>query len=699
MISALILILTWIAITSLMARRSTLPRDIVPILSFICSQACLVVFSYLLIHFGSNPIPKYIIILYLVLAAFNLTRGKMGLLGVKEIANLFSSDQMKCGINLSSSSAKRSLRSIIHLRILVTIVSLSLILLFAALIASPSSWDSYTYNLSRVVLMIIRGSPLLEDSASIPQATFPIGHDLLYYPDLLFGNLRGLGLINSLEFVVLTGTLLKVCDLIPAKVAAEKPLRVFQLEFAKLLTVCLLFSSDQQILQSLSVKNDFVITLFFSISVLLALVYLRETASRSFRLPIFLASSLLVAVISYTSKSYGGVSFIPTSIALLLNYRHFLSGRIDKKIQFSSLKSTDSQIFLLLSCLTISLVLVVVRFNHFIDSEYASTHQYEISVQRFINRFPILSDYIYAGFINFARFFLNFFAYPYSTLLKTNPSSPDDYFLGLSPVIKFLSQNNFGVAQGYVYSLSRYRNEDVSLSGPLTHILFLLAAITFVYCGTALRWTTYFSRLYRWFNTKSVILILFSSFSAGFIIFSILAYHNWTLKYVGFIYVCWLPLLSFLLSINVFELSGVNDEVTDFPHYVAESLRVGSFALVISSLTMLLSLALINSRLFSLSLSNEPYNVYKIYDEYLSGKGYKTQNSRIDFLNQFNAESGKIDYTLCYHEEVPTLAPFLELMKSGVRSDFLALSSNINVCKPSDKSSTIKSSRRNIILP
>jgi hypothetical protein len=233
MISALILILTWITITSLMARKSTLPRDIVPILSFICSQACLVIFSHLLIHFGSNPIPKYIIILYLVLAAFNLTRRKMGLLGVKEITNLFSSDQMKYGINLSSSSAKRFLRSIIHLRLLVTIVSLSLILLFAALTASPSSWDSYTYNLSRVVLMIIRGSPLLEDSASIPQATFPLGHDLLYYPDLLFSNLRGLGLINSLEFVVLTGTLLKVCDLIPAKLPAEEPLRVFQLEFAK----------------------------------------------------------------------------------------------------------------------------------------------------------------------------------------------------------------------------------------------------------------------------------------------------------------------------------------------------------------------------------------------------------------------------------------------------------------------------------
>lgn len=697
MISALILFLTWIILTSVISNNNTLPKGLVPILSFICSEGCLIITFFLLIHFGSNPLPKYIITAYLLFALVLLTRPKVFSRGIREIKRLLLPDEQEGCNSQSSKSMITLLRLIINLRLGLTVFCLSLILLFAALNASPSSWDSYTYNLSRVVLMIIRGSPLLI-SASIPQATFPIGHDLLYYPDLVFGNLRGLGLINSLEFILLTGTILGLCDLIQPKILSKIPLHLFQLEYAKLIAVCLLFSSDQQILQSLSVKNDLVITLFFSVAVLLALYYLRNL--ESFTLPAFLVSSLFLSVISYASKSYGMICIFPAVIALLMNYRTIIRSKAGIIDQLQSVRFTfDRPILLFVGSLTVGLGIILKTFKSFVYTNYLGTPQYESSVGRFINSFPSATDYLQVGLLNYARFILNFFSYPYSTLLKPNPKSPDDYLLGLSPIVHHLSQNGFGVAQGYAYHLSRYRSEDVSLTSPLTHIAFLLAAITLIYCGSTFAWRTYISSLRDNLSIQSTLVIIFSSFSAGLTIFSILAYHNWTFKYMGSVYVCLLPLLAFFLSINIFEIFRINHGVNQFSRSAAQLLRLSSFGIVVSCLALFISLLLINSRLLSPPWNNDIRFQYQIYQEYLSGSGYKTEESRADFLKLFNAEGGRIKFTLCYGEETPTLAQFLELMKSRVQSESLTLITDKNACTSTHSPDNNQLTERTISLP
>lgn len=697
MISALILVLTWIILASVMSNRNTLPKGLVPILSFICSEACLIIIFFLLIHFGSNSLPKYIITAYLLLALVLLTRPKVFSRGIREIKRLLLPDEQEECTSQSSKSMITLLRFIINLRLGLTVFCLSLIVLFAALNASPSSWDSYTYNLSRVVLMIIRGSPLL-NSASIPQATFPLGHDLLYYPDLIFGNLRGLGLINSLEFILMTGTILGLCDLIQSKILSKRPLHLFQLEYAKLIAVCLLFSSDQQILQSLSVKNDLVITLFFSVAVLLALYHLRNP--ESFTLPAFLVSSLFLSVIGYAAKSYGVICIFPTVIALLMNYRKIIKSKVGIIDQLKSVRFTFGRpILLFIGSLTVGLGIILKTFQGFVYANYLGTPQYESSVGRFINRFPSATDYLQVGLLNSARFILNFFSYPYSTLLKPNPKSPDDYLLGLSPIVNLLSQNGLGVAQGYAYSLSRYRSEDVSLTGPLTHIAFLLAAITLIYCGSTFAWRKYISTLRNYLSIQSTFVIIFSSFSAGLTIFTILAYHNWTFKYVGSVYICLLPLLAFLLSINIFEISRIDHGGNQFSRSTVQLLRLGSLGLVVSCLALFVSLLLINSRLLSPPWSNDTRFQYQIYREYLSASGYKTEKSRIDFLHLFNAEGGRIKFALCYGEETPTLPQFLELMKSKVQSESLTLITDKNACTSTHSSENNQSLERTVSLP
>jgi hypothetical protein len=106
--------------------------------------------------------------------------------------------------------------------------------------------------------MLIRRSPFITHSPSLPQAIFPLGHDLLFYPDILLGNLRGLGIVNSLEFIVLIGALINICDLVSSQANHAQQKVACMLETAKLITICLIISSDQQIFQAISSKNDLV---------------------------------------------------------------------------------------------------------------------------------------------------------------------------------------------------------------------------------------------------------------------------------------------------------------------------------------------------------------------------------------------------------------------------------------------------------
>lgn len=141
-----------------------------------------------------------------------------------------------------------------------------------------------------------------------------------------------------------------------------------------------------------------------------------------------------------------------------------------------------------------------------------------------------------------------------------------------------------------------------------------------------------------------------------------------------------------------FGLARVDDDVTQLPSSFANPLGFGSLALVISTLWMLISLSTINLRLFSLPWTNNPLHQYQIYREYLSSRDYSTQSIN-KFLGFFNAEGGRIKYILCHGEETPTLAPFLELMKSNVDPD------NSKVCATLDRSGGTQSTQRIISLP
>ena len=97
--------------------------------------------------------------------------------------------------------------------LLVTTASLSL-LFYGFVAGGPVNFDSTTYNIARTMLFVAQGTIMPESVESLRQVLYELGHDMLCLPDICFYNLRGLGLLSSVEFVVPLGTVQHIVLLI-----------------------------------------------------------------------------------------------------------------------------------------------------------------------------------------------------------------------------------------------------------------------------------------------------------------------------------------------------------------------------------------------------------------------------------------------------------------------------------------------------
>lgn len=90
----------------------------------------------------------------------------------------------------------------------LTFLAIALSYLFLqAYLLPPSSWDSLTYHLPRVLLWEQNRSLFLSTYTIAPQAAFPVGSDILYHLFLRFRLDYGLGLFSWLSYlVILFGT-------------------------------------------------------------------------------------------------------------------------------------------------------------------------------------------------------------------------------------------------------------------------------------------------------------------------------------------------------------------------------------------------------------------------------------------------------------------------------------------------------------
>ena len=99
------------------------------------------------------------------------------------------------------------------------------------------------------------------ETASPRQAVYSLGHDLLFYPDLVWGILRGLPLICVIQFAVLLGVILEITNVLfgaVCKLNSHKPDKSF---LVLLIAWGLLLNSNQQVMQAVTSKNDLFVTL------------------------------------------------------------------------------------------------------------------------------------------------------------------------------------------------------------------------------------------------------------------------------------------------------------------------------------------------------------------------------------------------------------------------------------------------------
>lgn len=673
MFSGLLLLITWFVAASVLSRVSTLPKPIIPVIAFAGSQSFLFLFYLFLIPLGSTNHAKLLLAVYALtgIAFFALRPIRLG--NAVQTIRHFLQLQQSTPLSIMGEGAllRRYFLQTTKAKTLVTASAISLVLLCSILISSPTSWDSYTYNLARIAHMLIRRSPFISHSPSLPQAIFPLGHDLLYYPDILLGNLRGLGIVNSLEFIVLIGALINICDLVSSQRNDPQPKVACMLETAKLITICLIISSDQQIFQAISSKNDLVITVYFAMSCLTALAFLRHTGR--FRLSSLLCSALLLTVYAATCKSYGLICMAPFVILGVLKLRSFKTG-VPLHNSIGLARNTTFVLYLL------SAVLIIFSFVHYSFSitAYSNLPEYQSSVVSLINRYGDPFSYAKAAVLNSLRFLLSFAVYPYSTWLKPHATAHDDYWLDLSPIVQLLTSNHFAIADGYAFTLSRFRGEEFSLTSPLVQLTALLAITTLASCFFFQKKAThskinYYSSLRSVLDLQGVGLILISSVASSLLFFSVLAYHNWYVKYMGFSYVCLIPILSWLLVFNTAEIIShfaiPLDNVFNSPH-----LLILRTFLIVLSLTFLVGSLSLNSRFFSWNFLPEASanNTYQFYGEYLNSTGLRTPEARQTFLSQFSGRHTE-RINLCFGEETLSLAPLLELAKQNPDSKTIGL--------------------------
>lgn len=517
MLSGLLLLLTWLVASSVLSQASTLPKRIVPIIAFAGSQSFLFLFYLFLIPLGSTNSAKLLLAVYALTGVGFFALQPLRLGNAVQTIRHFLQLQQPTSLSIMGESAilRRYFLQTTKAKIFVTTSAICLVLLCSILISSPSSWDSYTYNLARIAHMLIRRSPFLTNSPSLPQAIFPLGHDLLYYPDILIGNLRGLGIVNTLEFIVLIGALINICDLVSTQGSLPHLKVACMLETAKLITISLIISSDQQILQAISSKNDLVITVYFAMSCMTALAFLRHTGK--FRLASLLCSALLLTVYAATCKSYGLICMAPFAILGVLKLRRFKIG-----LPLQSSKGAARNTTFILYLLSAALIIFSRVYCSFSKTAYSNLPEYQSSLGNLINRYGDPFSYAKAAVLNGFRFLFTLAVYPYSTWLKPHATTPDDYWLDQSPIVQLLTSNHFAIADGYAFNLSRFRAEEFSLTSPLVQLTALLAMMTLAYCVFFQKSKNqYYSSLRSVLDLQGVGLILISSVASS-LLFSLL---------------------------------------------------------------------------------------------------------------------------------------------------------------------------------
>ena len=557
-------------------------------------------------------------------------------------------------VSKQNPGAEKKLR---NLRFFLVGISILLMLITQALTPTVLNWDSNWYNLSRLPAMVITRSVFPETSPVPWHVIHPITHDLLYLLDITLLNLRGMGLISMLEYIVTLGCLYQIVFFIlPRPLSGNGGVKE---QLALLLVTILFISSDLQVLQTTVPKNDLAILMAFVISLTLSLNHQLRRCSPAQ----YLFSILIVSAYSIFSKSYGIIVLTPPVIASFIDITVYIYSSSHQHIikaskfylrnllaDFSTLWKCNRYI-LLATTLIACFALYTYMIHDFSISNSVNYNKITAIVSEHTNLKGTISDQLINFFLNSVRNATSFLLYPYTTLTKINPTGPDDYLLGFGPLNHIIND-----PRGVMNASSIVRNIKADAAYGSIILVPLMLIIFSLYCIKCIK-------IPAQLHTNFAIIILSCLISFLLLSFVLLG-QSFGSKFMASSYIPLIPLLSAAVV-----------------HVVSFKIRRPMFFIVSLSLFSLLRVAyLLDVSIIptffnqlvtspsSLSISQSPNLFYYQY----AGSRYSPSQADRWLTELANLPSGNTHF-LCYDNETPTLTPFMYAIQSFNRDSHLDL--------------------------
>lgn len=547
----------------------------------------------------------------------------------------------------------------------LAILCAAAVLMLATQLLTPTvfNWDSNWYNLARIPAMIIEHSVFPENTGSLVHLLHPIGHDLLYLPDIAVLSLRGMGLIACLEFLVILGCLYQISLVILSRLNPQGS--GLKTQCALLLVTVLLFSSDLQVLQSADPKNDLVIVMAFVISLSLSIERLlrRDTPVH------YILSILLVLIYSIASKAYGMIVLIPPFLVFLFEvWRLVVLSPSPWTHALGSLRlhARDAVILLRRNRIPLTFVLLNALFMagtyiNYAHSIASSEHAQQLTdmAAKLSNVTGSFSDRLTNFRLNASRNLIAFVLYPYSTLLKWNAKAPDDYLFGFGPLTALMTD-----PRGLVNASTVVRTVKAdSAFGSIFLVPLMIVLVGLLFrrvlrsrLGVRDACRHLAARLCGQLRIEHIGALIVLSCVLLFLFFSYaLLGQSFGSKFMGATYVPLIP----LLSVGFAELFCLENKLVVRGILLASLYAVMRFGFLLNvSIIPDFFVRLVTSP-SSLAVNQSP-NLF--YYQYLGSRSDVRDSSR--WLDGLSRLSPQQVHVLCFGPETPTLTPLMYAIQS-----------------------------------
>ena len=528
---------------------------------------------------------------------------------------------------------------------LLFLASIGLLAFFALSTSSPLNWDVNAYNLSRVSTMLSEASTFLPvETASPRQAVYSLGHDLLFYPDIAWGNLRGLPLICVIEFTVLLGVILEITNVLFGSVCklnsnnSEKSLLVLAIAWG------LLLNSNQQVMQAVISKNDLFVTLLFALSIGFGSSVLSKLdAAGSYPMP-SLVAMVFLAVIGLSVKSYGLILFIPL-LGLLL------SAVVNRNLGFVSVKGIVSHprpsytFWVVIGLICGSILTIESMQRGHVYSEWSGSLDGITSL--WTNTHGSLWVRASNGLLNAQRIIFQGLLFPLTTLKPYLPVGPElQSPIPESWVPFWLSGTSGSAGLAYPYQLLFGTNPDMAYP-----FLLFWIGLGFGAFGWILR---------RPDSGKSEALYIFVCSFMAFSFFSLaVLYQPWISRFLGPTYIPLVPIAAVGIGLLL------------EPIQLSSALQRGFSSLLIPLIALIAFLPLMSSLSLSGYISKRagmPQGNSYFYQQYVSSQTSLNQLEAIGLVETLRDSSFE-QRTLCASGANWTLTPMVLTQASNSFND------------------------------